>query len=326
MTGDTSDPARYFGREVRRARMAAKMSLAELGQVIGYHPSQVSRVERGVRADTEKFAQMCDKAFPERAGWFHRFYLESRQWAATPPWFRDWIEEHEQRAVSLRIWQPSSLSGLLQTEAFALALLRTFPGATTEQIEERLAARMARQAILSREDPAPPMAWFLVDEAALRRRIGSAHIMGEQLEHLLTAAGLPNVTIQVVPNVAHAALTGGFAIAEEAEGLGGVHRDRTGRAGFRRRPGRADLVYPVRCAQDRSVAGHRKPLPDRRGGTRVETAGNWRKSSYSGADGGECVEVASTSNAVMVRDTKDHEQRRAHRAGKRVARVRLAPR
>lgn len=215
MTGDASDPARYFGREVRRARLAAKMSLAELGQVIGYHPSQVSRVERGVRADTEKFAQMCDKAFPERSGWFHRFYLESRQWPATPPWFRDWIEEHEERAVSLRIWQPSSLSGLLQTEAFAFALLRTFPGATTEQIEGRLAARMARQTILSREDPAPPTAWFLIDEAALRRHVGSALIMAEQLGHLLTAAALPNVTIQVVPNVAHAALTGGFAIAEK---------------------------------------------------------------------------------------------------------------
>jgi hypothetical protein len=217
MTADTSDPARYFGREVHRARLAAKMSLAELGLVIGYHPSQVSRVERGTRAHTEKFAQMCDKAFPERGGWFHRFYLESRQWPATPPWFRNWIEEHEQHAINLRIWQPSSLSGLLQTEAFAFTLLRTFPGAAATQIAERVAARMARQAILTRENPAPPMAWFLVDEAALRRCIGSALIMAEQLDHLLTVAELRNVTIQVVPNIAHAALTGGFAIAEKAK-------------------------------------------------------------------------------------------------------------
>ena len=153
MSADTSDPARYFGREVRRARLAAKMSLAELGGLVGYHASQVSRVERGTRSYTEKFAQRCDRVFPERGGWFHRFYLESRQWSATPPWLRNWIEEHERRAVSLRIWQPSSLSGLLQTEAFALALLRTFPGATIAQVEQRLAARMARQAILTREAP-----------------------------------------------------------------------------------------------------------------------------------------------------------------------------
>jgi hypothetical protein len=145
-----------------------------------------------------------------------RFYLESQQWPATPPWFRNWIEEHEQHAVSLRIWQPSSLSGLLQTEEFAFALLRTFPGATATQIGERVAARVARQAILTRENPLPPIAWFLVDEAALRRCIGSALIMAGQLDHLLTVAGMPNATIQVVPNIAHAALTGGFVVAEKA--------------------------------------------------------------------------------------------------------------
>jgi Domain of unknown function (DUF5753)/Helix-turn-helix domain len=217
MTDDTSNPALHFGRELQRARLAAGMTLAQLGRVVGYHKSQVSRVERGVRAPTEKFAQMCDTAFPGRGGWFHRFYLDSRQWSAMPPWFRPWIE-HERRAVNLRIWQPSSLSGLLQTEAYALAQLRTFPGATADQVAERLSARLARQSILTREAPAPPMVWFLVDEAALRRRTGSAPTMADQLERLLTVAALPNVTIQVVPNVAHAELTGGFALAEAPKG------------------------------------------------------------------------------------------------------------
>ena len=216
MTDDTSNPARHFGREVRRARLAAKMTLAEFGRAAGYHPGQISRIERGVRPPTETFAQMCDKVFPERDGWFERFYQESRQWAATPPWFRNWIE-HEQHALTLQVWQPSSLSGLLQVKPYALALLRTFPASTEEQVAERLAARMARQAILTREEPAAPMAWFLVDEAALRRCTGTADIMATQLDHLATLAGLPNVTIQVVPNVAHAALTGGFAIAEAAK-------------------------------------------------------------------------------------------------------------
>jgi transcriptional regulator with XRE-family HTH domain len=218
MSEVASDPARYFGREVRRTRLAARMSLADLGRVIGYHASQVSRVERGTRAVTEKFAQGCDRAFPGRGGWFIGFYRESRRWSATSPMFRNWIEEHEQRAVSLRIWQPSSLSGLLQTEAFALALLRTFLGATSEQIEQRLSARMSRKVVLTRDKPAPPMVWFLVDEAALRRCTGSALVMAEQLDHLLALAALPNVTIQVVPNVGHAGLTGGFAIAEKAKG------------------------------------------------------------------------------------------------------------
>jgi transcriptional regulator with XRE-family HTH domain len=217
MTDGTSNPARHFGREVRRARVAAEMTLADFGRAIGYDPGQISRVERGVRPPAEKFAQLCDKVFPERDGWFERFYRESRQWAATPPWFRNWIE-HEQRAIKLQVWQPSVLSGLLQTEAYARALLRTFPGVSEEQVAERLAARMARQAILTREDPAPPVAWFLVDEAALRRRTGTPEIMAGQLHGLVIVARLPNVTIQVVPDVAHAALTGGFAIAEAAAG------------------------------------------------------------------------------------------------------------
>lgn len=62
------------------------------------------------------------------------------------------------------------------------------------------------------------MALFLVDEAALRRRTGSTLIMADQLERLLTVAVLPNVTVQVVPNVMHAETTGGFALAEAPKG------------------------------------------------------------------------------------------------------------
>jgi transcriptional regulator with XRE-family HTH domain len=217
MSDDASNPALHFGRELQRARLTAGMTLAQVARIVGYHKSQVSRVERGLRAPTERFAQMCDKAFPERAGWFLRFYRDSRQWSAMPPWFRPWIE-HERRAINLRIWQPSSLSGLLQTEGYALAQLRTSLGATAEQVAQRLSARMARQSILTRETPAPPMVLFLVDEAALHRLTGSALIMADQLDRLLIVAGLPNVTIQVVPNVMHAETTGGFALAEAPKG------------------------------------------------------------------------------------------------------------
>jgi hypothetical protein len=217
MGDETSNPALHFGRELHEARVEVGMTLAQLGRITGYHKSQVSRVERGQRAPTEKFAQGCDRAFPKRGGWFLRFYHDSRQWSAMPPWFRPWIE-HERRAVNLRIWQPSSLSGLLQTEAYALAQLQTSLGATAEQVAKRLDARLARQAILTRETPAPPMVLFLIDEAALRRRTGSALIMADQLERLLTVATLPNVTIQVVPNVMHAETTGGFALAEAPKG------------------------------------------------------------------------------------------------------------
>jgi len=166
MSDGTSNPARYFGRQVRGARRAAGWTLAEFGQRIGYDPGQISRIENGKRPPTELFAQMCDRAFPDRDEWFSEFYAESRTWIATPPWFRSWIE-HEQRAAALRIWQLGVLSGLLQTEDYARAILTVNPGVTEDEVSARLAARLARQAILTRDDPL--RAWFLVDEAALRR-------------------------------------------------------------------------------------------------------------------------------------------------------------
>src|SRR5258708_242930 len=163
MSYGTSNPVRYFG------------------QRIGYDPGQISRIENGKRPPTELFAQMCDQAFPDRDGWFGEFYAESRTWIATPPWFRSWVE-HEQQAAALRIWQLGVLSGLLQTEQYARAILTVEPGVTDDQVSERLAARLARQAVLTRDDP--PAAWFLVDEAVLHRCVGSAHVMAAQLAHL----------------------------------------------------------------------------------------------------------------------------------------------
>jgi hypothetical protein len=212
--GETSNPVRYFGRQVRKARLAAGWTLAEFGQRIGYSCGAISRVENGNRPPTELFAQMCDRVFPDRDGWFGEFYAESRLWIATPPWFRNWVETHEQRATTLRIWQPGVLSGLLQTEEYASAILAVNPGVTEEQVAARLAARLGRQALLIRDEP--PTLWFLVDEAALRRCVGSPEIMAAQLAHLTGVARLPNVTIQVVPNIAHAGLLGGFAITGQA--------------------------------------------------------------------------------------------------------------
>jgi transcriptional regulator with XRE-family HTH domain len=213
MSDGTSNPARYFGRQVRRARRAAGWTLTEFGQRIGYDPGQISRIENGKRPPTELFARMCDEAFPELGGWFSEFYAESRTWIATPPWFRSWVE-HEQQAATLRNWQLGVLSGLLQTEEYARAILAVNPGVTEDQVSERLAARLGRQAVLTRDDP--PAAWFLVDQAALRRCVGPAGVMAAQLAHLAGVARLPNVTIQVVPNIAHAGLLGGFAVAENA--------------------------------------------------------------------------------------------------------------
>jgi transcriptional regulator with XRE-family HTH domain len=213
MSDGKTDPVRYFGRQVRKERLAAGWTLAEFGQRIGYDAAHLSRIESGKRPATGLLAELCDQAFPHRAGWFSEFYDESRTWIATPPWFRNYVS-HEERSGSLRNWFPSLFDGLLQTEDYARAILAVSPGVTDDEVSARLTARMKRQAILTRDDP--PAAWFLADEGAFSRCVGSPKVMAAQMAHLLAVARLPNVTIQVVPAIAHAGLLGGFSLTEHA--------------------------------------------------------------------------------------------------------------
>jgi transcriptional regulator with XRE-family HTH domain len=152
---DTS-AATHFGRQMKKERLAHGWSLQELSLRTAYDGAHLSRIENGLRPPTRALALACDVAFPERRGWFTDYYDESRQWAEVPPGFRDW-SEIEDKAVQLRAWTPGIIHGLLQTEDYAAALLRTSPGASDETVAGRLRARMERQRrIILREILPPP--------------------------------------------------------------------------------------------------------------------------------------------------------------------------
>jgi hypothetical protein len=92
-------------------------------------------------------------------------------------------------------------------------VLERHPEVTEEQVTERVAARLARQAVLERADP--PRFLVLLDENVLHREIGNARIMRSQLDFLVHVARRPNVTVQVISRVgAHPGLSGAFGIAE----------------------------------------------------------------------------------------------------------------
>lgn len=206
------NPITHFGRQVRKERMARGWSIHELARRMGVAAGHLSRIENGKRPPTEAIAARCDDVFPERRGWFTEYYEESRTW--TPPGFRDW-PEYEDRARSLRAWMPGIMHGLLQTEGYARALLQTAPAVTAEIVTARLAARMERQQrVLMREDP--PSAWFLVDQLSLYRLVGSTEIMAAQMARLTAVAAMPNVTLQVVPAVAHPANASELIVADSA--------------------------------------------------------------------------------------------------------------
>jgi transcriptional regulator with XRE-family HTH domain len=209
----TLSPLAFFGAEVRRARTAAGMSLADLGRLVPCDKSTVSRVESGLLVPDEAFARACDEAFPAAGGWFTRFYLAHSKWEmAMPPAFRSFVAD-EARATALYIFEHSLIPGLLATEDYSRAVLSRHLGVSPEEVAARVAARMARQAILEREDP--PLLWVVLDDAALSRCVWSADITRDALAQLGDMGRRPNVTVQVLAEAgAHIGLTSPFTIAE----------------------------------------------------------------------------------------------------------------
>jgi hypothetical protein len=105
--------------------------------------------------------------------------------------------------------------GLLQTEDYARAIFRARLGMTADEIDEKVAARLKRQGVLDQESA--PALWVIVDEAVVRRPVGGRGVMSEQVNHLVEAAHLPQVSIQVISSAvgAHRGLSAGaFVVAD----------------------------------------------------------------------------------------------------------------
>jgi transcriptional regulator with XRE-family HTH domain len=215
-----------FTDELRAARQRAGWSAEELADKLGYSASLVRMVESGHRTASPDFAKQCDKAFgtpgfsdqvtPPTPGTFMRIELRLRD-LPFPASYRPFVP-HETAARVLRIFEPSFVTGLFQTPEYARAVLARRPYTSNEGVENLLALRLARQEILTREDP--PLVYWLMDESVLHRSVAPAEVMRAQLTHLADLAMWPNIGIQVVPYSAggHIGLLGAFTIAEMPDG------------------------------------------------------------------------------------------------------------
>jgi transcriptional regulator with XRE-family HTH domain len=210
---EAGDEENAYGAVLRTARNAGKLSQAALGAMVPCSESLVGLVERGHRRPTRGFTIAVENALSLKGELLR--LLPSTKVVSGPKWFREWPRV-EEKAHTIRTWEPLVIPGLLQTARYARAILAAEPGATEEWIEEALATRLQRQAVLERKEP--PMYWALLDECALLRPVGGVEVMREQLEHLVTMMGdeHPCVSVQVVPLSvgATAGLLGGFAIAQ----------------------------------------------------------------------------------------------------------------
>jgi transcriptional regulator with XRE-family HTH domain len=217
-----------LGAQLRRLREARGVTLGEAGEVIRASHSKISRLETGrvsfkdrdiadlltyygVTDEEEREALRTLARRANAPGWWHDYS------DVVTGWFEAYVGL-EEVATQVRAYQVQFVPGLLQTEDYARAVTMLRHSADPpKEIEMRIGLRMARQQILTR--PEPPNLWVVLDEAVLRRPIGSRAVMRAQLKHMLELSERQNVTIQLIPFNAggHAAAGGAFNILRFAE-------------------------------------------------------------------------------------------------------------
>jgi transcriptional regulator with XRE-family HTH domain len=208
-------PAGVFGAELRYYRTRAGLSQKDLASRANVSHDVISKIETGDRPPAEDFPPRLD-AIPEldTRGALTRLWdhLKKGHKQRLHGWFQEWADIEAEAAV-LRWYEPLVVPGLLQTEDYARAILSARPDGNLDDLDEQVAARLARQAVLDRPDA--PQLWCVLDEGVLHRAIGGPKVMRSQLYRLAEVAEHPKTTIQVIrAGGAHAGLLAHFVIAD----------------------------------------------------------------------------------------------------------------
>ncbi|MDT9689888.1 helix-turn-helix transcriptional regulator [Streptomyces sp. P9(2023)] len=196
-----------LGRRLQDLRERAGLKREEAAKVLRVAPATIRRMETAEVAlkipyvqlllqayginesEAEAFVALAEEA--NLPGWWQRFH------DVLPGWFSMYVSL-EGAASLIRAYEPQFVPGLLQTEGYARAILRSgaVGGSCAEEIERHVALRMERQSLLTREDA--PRFWVIMDETVFRRPVGDGpEVMRDQLDRLLEASELPNVTLQI---------------------------------------------------------------------------------------------------------------------------------
>ncbi|MFD3870336.1 helix-turn-helix domain-containing protein [Streptomyces sp. NPDC058623] len=228
---------RRLGAELRRLRLASGLTRTQVAGHLLISQPKISHLENGRRVikprDVRDLCGLYGVTDPQVVEALMRQAGESgRQgwWVAYGEVPYVVYIGLEMGASSLHSYEPLLVPGLLQTPAYAAALItQTIPWATPEQRAARLRLRLRRQH--RAHHPARPFrVWAVLDESVLRRVVGSPDIMREQLEHLNRLGGQPHITVQVLPHYAgaHPGISGQFSILgfADAPGKGTVYLER----------------------------------------------------------------------------------------------------
>jgi transcriptional regulator with XRE-family HTH domain len=218
-----------LGNQLRRLREEAGVTPDQAGYEIRASRSKISRVENGrvsfkerdvadlltlygVTDETRRAHMLLLAQHANSQGWWARYD------DVLPDWFETYLGL-EQAASLIRCYELQFVPGLFQTEEYARAVtVLGHRAASAAEIDRRVSLRIKRQQILANASQTPRV-WAVIDESALRRPLGNAAVMREQLARLIEVAELPQVTLQVMPfeRGGHSAAGGSFSILRFAE-------------------------------------------------------------------------------------------------------------
>jgi len=197
-----------LGSHLRRLREARGITREAAGYSIRASESKISRMELGrvsfktrdvedlltlygVNDEAERNALLSLAREANVAGWWHSYS------DVLPSWFPTYVGL-EGAASLIRVYEVQFVHGLLQTEAYARAVVeRGMKGVSPADIERRVALRLERQKYLL--STGGPEFHVVLDEAALRRPYGDREVMRGQLQHLIEISERPNVRLQIMP-------------------------------------------------------------------------------------------------------------------------------
>ncbi|WP_406210206.1 helix-turn-helix domain-containing protein [Streptomyces sp. NBC_01017] len=197
-----------LGSQLRRLREARGITREAAGYSIRASESKISRMELGrvsfktrdvedlltlygITDEQERASLLSLAREANVAGWWHSYS------DVLPSWFPTYVGL-EGAASLIRAYEVQFVHGLLQTEAYARAVVRRgMKGASKADVDKRVALRLERQKYLI--DASAPEFHIVLDEAALRRPYGDREVMRGQLQHLIEISERPNVRLQIMP-------------------------------------------------------------------------------------------------------------------------------
>lgn len=195
VSGRSQSPRARYAEELATLRRARGISLRALGEEVCADHSHLGHMEHGTTLGGPELAQALDAFY----GTTHLVVLWELA-VRDPSQFRERYRRYmtlEAEATGLQQYAPSVVPGLLQTAAYAGALINEASPATPEDLTEQVEARLGRQELLTRAEQ--PQFRAIIDEAALRRPLLDPGDWREQLSQLLETAQRSSVTIQVLP-------------------------------------------------------------------------------------------------------------------------------